>query len=99
VPPTGAKGLNLAASDVKYLSDGLIAHYAGDDSGIDGYSDRALRRVWKAMRFSWSVTTMMHRFPDQSPYDQRMQQVELDMLATSTAARQVFAENYTGHDF
>lgn len=99
VPPTGAKGLNLAASDVKYLSDGLIAHYAGDDDGIDSYSDRALRRVWRAMRFSWSVTTMMHRFPDQSAYERRMQQAELDMLATSAAARQLFAQNYTGQDF
>ncbi|MCG6113093.1 MAG: 4-hydroxybenzoate 3-monooxygenase [Paracoccus sp.] len=99
VPPTGAKGLNLAASDVGYLSEGLIAHYSGDDSGIDAYSERALRRVWQAMRFSWSVTTMMHRFPDHSLYEQRMQHAELDMLANSKSARQAFAENYTGSAF
>lgn len=99
VPPTGAKGLNLAASDVKYLSDGLIAHFQGDDGGIDIYSDRALRRVWKAMRFSWSVTTMMHRFPEHGAYEQRMQQAELDLLASSASARQAFAENYTGLAF
>lgn len=99
VPPTGAKGLNLAASDVGYLAEGLIAAYAGDEGGIDSYSDRALRRVWKAMRFSWSVTTMMHRFPGHDPYDHRMQQAELDMLHTSPSARQAFAENYTGLAF
>lgn len=99
VPPTGAKGLNLAASDVKYLSDGLIAHFQGDDGGIDTYADRALRRVWKAMRFSWSVTTMMHRFPEHGAYEQRMQQAELDLMASSASARQAFAENYTGLAF
>lgn len=99
VPPTGAKGLNLAASDVGYLFEGLIAHYSGDGRALDHYSDRALRRVWKAMRFSWSVTTMMHRFPDHGPYEQRMQQAELDLLTSSAAARQAFAENYTGLAF
>lgn len=99
VPPTGAKGLNLAASDVGYLAEGLIAAYAGDEGGIDSYSDRALRRVWKAMRFSWSVTTMMHRFPGHDPYDHRMQQAELDMLHTSPSAQKAFAENYTGLAF
>ncbi|MFN3524453.1 MAG: 4-hydroxybenzoate 3-monooxygenase [Paracoccus sp. (in: a-proteobacteria)] len=99
VPPTGAKGLNLAASDVKYLSDAMIAHYRqGDDAGLDSYSEKALRRVWKAMRFSWSVTTMMHRFPEHGAYDRRMQKAELDMLATSDAARRQFAECYTGPD-
>lgn len=99
VPPTGAKGLNLAASDVGYLFEGLVAHYSGDGRALDHYSDRALRRVWKAMRFSWSVTTMMHRFPDHGPYEQRMQQAELDLLTSSAAARQAFAENYTGLAF
>lgn len=99
VPPTGAKGLNLAASDVGYLFEGLIAHYDGQGEGLELYSDRALRRVWKAMRFSWSVTTMMHRFPDHGPYEQRMQQAELDQLASSTSARQAFAESYTGLAF
>lgn len=81
---------------MKYLSDGLIAHFLGDDSGIETHSDRALRRVWKAMRFSWSVTTMMHRFPEHGAYDQRMQQADLDLLAGSGSARRTFAENYTG---
>jgi len=97
VPPTGAKGLNLATSDVHYLSEGFLAHYkGGDPSGLDGYSARALARVWKAMRFSWSVTTMMHRFPEHTDYDRRMQRTELDLLATSPTARALFAENYTG---
>jgi p-hydroxybenzoate 3-monooxygenase len=97
VPPTGAKGLNLAASDVHYLSQAMIAHYtAGDPSGLEGYSQQALARVWKAMRFSWSVTTMMHRFPEQSAFDREMQRVELELVATNPAARALFAENYTG---
>ncbi|MFN3274823.1 MAG: 4-hydroxybenzoate 3-monooxygenase [Paracoccus sp. (in: a-proteobacteria)] len=97
VPPTGAKGLNLAASDVKYLSDGLIAHYRdGIDAGLESYSETALRRVWKAMRFSWSVTTMMHHFPEHGDYDRQMQRAELDQLATSPAARAAFAESYVG---
>lgn len=97
VPPTGAKGLNLAASDVFYLSEAFMAHYgAGDAAGLAGYSERALARVWKAMRFSWSVTTMMHRFPEHTAYDQRMQQTELGMLQTSATAQKLMAENYTG---
>ncbi|MDD7969571.1 4-hydroxybenzoate 3-monooxygenase [Roseinatronobacter alkalisoli] len=97
VPPTGAKGLNLATSDVHYLSQGLLAHYNDNDpSGLDSYSQKALARIWKAMRFSWSVTTMMHRFPEHSEYDRQMQRVELDMLATDPTARKLFAENYTG---
>ncbi len=97
VPPTGAKGLNLAASDVHYLSDGLIAHYtAGDSSGLEGYSQKALARVWQAMRFSWSVTTMMHHFPEHDAYDRQMQRVELMQLATNPVAARLFAENYTG---
>ena len=97
VPPTGAKGLNLAASDVHYLSEGLIAFYSrGDLAGLEGYSDKALSRIWKAMRFSWSMTTMMHRFPDHDDYERRMQDVELLTLRDSPAAQRVMAENYTG---
>lgn len=97
VPPTGAKGLNLAASDVHYLSEGLIAHYkAIDSSGLESYSERALARVWQAMRFSWSVTTMMHRFPEHGDYDRQMQRVELMQLASNPVAQCLFAQNYTG---
>ncbi|MGC9418521.1 MAG: 4-hydroxybenzoate 3-monooxygenase [Rhodovulum sp.] len=97
VPPTGAKGLNLAFSHVHYLHAGLAAHYRdGDDEGIRAYSDRALARVWKCERFSWSMTTMLHRFPDQSPFDQRMQESELAWLETSVAAQTALAENYVG---
>ncbi len=96
VPPTGAKGLNLAVSDVAYLSRALIAHYEGDDGGIDGYSDRALARVWQAIRFSWWFTTTMHRFPDQSEFDQRIQESELAYLERSKAEQTVLAEQYVG---
>lgn len=97
VPPTGAKGLNLALSDVHYLSEALIAHYAeGEDEGIETYSARALARVWKAERFSWSMTTLLHQFPDQTPFELRMQQAELDFLETSVAAQTALAENYIG---
>ncbi|MFN7002767.1 MAG: 4-hydroxybenzoate 3-monooxygenase [Roseinatronobacter sp.] len=97
VPPTGAKGLNLAASDVHYLCEGLIAHFTAQDStGLDHYSEKALARVWQAMRFSWSVTTMMHHFPDHSDYDRQMQRVELMQLANNPVAQRLFAENYIG---
>jgi p-hydroxybenzoate 3-monooxygenase len=97
VPPTGAKGLNLAASDVHYLSEALIQHYIGkSDAGLDGYSARALSRVWKAVRFSWWMTTMLHRFPDSSHFEQRIQRAELDYLFSSPAAQMALAENYTG---
>ncbi|MEM8629973.1 MAG: 4-hydroxybenzoate 3-monooxygenase [Pseudomonadota bacterium] len=100
VPPTGAKGLNLAVSDVHYLSDGLIAHYRSDgDHGIDSYSEKALARVWKAVRFSWWFTKTMHRFPDQTDFDQRMQEAEIDLLATSRASQLSMAENYVGLPF
>ena len=99
VPPTGAKGLNLAVSDVHYLYHGLVQHYAGDDEGIDRYSEKALARVWKAERFSWTLTRMTHLFPDLSAFDQRMQEAELDYLKTSDAARYSFAENYVGLPF
>lgn len=96
VPPTGAKGLNLAIGDVHYLSEALIAHYGGDDSGIDGYSARALARVWQAIRFSWWLTTTMHRFPEQSEFDQRIQESDIAYLEHSVAARTVLAEQYVG---
>ena len=97
VPPTGAKGLNLAASDVKYLSDALIDFYLEKSSaGIDGYSRRALARIWKAERFSWSLTTLMHRFPDTDAFGQKMQEAELDYLVHSKAASTSLAENYVG---
>ena len=97
VPPTGAKGLNLAASDVYYLSRALIAQYAdGDESGLLDYSRTALARVWKAERFSWSMTMMMHNFPDQGAFGAKMQQAELDYLTSSRAAMTALAENYVG---
>jgi p-hydroxybenzoate 3-monooxygenase len=96
VPPTGAKGLNLAASDVRYLSLALIEHYAEKSAaGLDAYSARALARVWKAERFSWWMTTLMHRISDNS-FDHKIQLAELDYLFRSQAAATVFAENYVG---
>jgi p-hydroxybenzoate 3-monooxygenase len=100
VPPTGAKGLNLAASDVHYLSSALIEHYAErSDAGIDGYSDTCLRRVWKASRFSWWFTSLMHQFPDSGPIGHKLQQAELDYLVHSQAASTAVAENYVGLPF
>ena len=97
VPPTGAKGLNTAASDVHYLFEGLRGFYGdGDETGIEGYSARALRRVWKTERFSWWFSTLMHRFPEAGEFDQRMQRAELDFLRTNRAAQQAMAENYVG---
>jgi p-hydroxybenzoate 3-monooxygenase len=97
VPPTGAKGLNLAASDVVYLSDALIAFYRdGDETGLAAYSDRALARVWKAERFSWYLTNLLHRFPDAGPFDRAMQVAELDYIAGSRAMQTAIAENYAG---
>jgi p-hydroxybenzoate 3-monooxygenase len=99
VPPTGAKGLNLAASDVRYLSHALAEHYREKSAaGLDHYSDRALARVWKAERFSWWMTTLLHTFPD-SAFDQKMQLAELDYLLASRAASIAFAENYVGLPF
>ena len=97
VPPTGAKGLNLAASDVRYLSRALIEFY-GDKSraGIDHYSAKCLRRVWRAGRFSWWFTSLMHKFPDSGAIGQRLQSAELDYLVNSTAASTTMAENYVG---
>jgi p-hydroxybenzoate 3-monooxygenase len=99
VPPTGAKGLNLAASDVRYLSQALFEHYKEkSDAGLDHYSARALARVWKAERFSWWMTMLLHTFSD-SAFDQKMQLAELDYLFRSRAAATAFAENYTGLSF
>ncbi|RZN31069.1 4-hydroxybenzoate 3-monooxygenase [Bradyrhizobium sp. Leo121] len=97
VPPTGAKGLNLAASDVHYLSQGLREYYDERSSaGIDGYSARALARVWKAVRFSWWMTSMLHKFPDQGEFGARIQLAELDYLVSSKAASTSLSENYVG---
>jgi p-hydroxybenzoate 3-monooxygenase len=97
VPPTGAKGLNLAATDVKYLSAALIEHYRrGSDAGLDAYSERCLRRVWRAERFSWWFTSLLHRFPDDGPIGARLQDAELDYLFHSEHAQRTVAENYVG---
>ena len=97
VPPTGAKGLNLASSDVTYLTEALIDWFNhGDAAGIDGYSDRALRRIWKTERFSWYLTKLMHRFPEDGAFERRMQNAELDYIAHSEAAQAMIAENYVG---
>jgi p-hydroxybenzoate 3-monooxygenase len=97
VPPTGAKGLNLAVADVVVLADALRRYYAGGSrAGIDGYSDRALARVWKAERFSWWLTQLTHRFPDMDGFDRQMQLAELAYLRSSSAARSAFIENYVG---
>jgi p-hydroxybenzoate 3-monooxygenase len=97
VPPTGAKGLNLAASDVFYLWQGLVEHYrSGSDWGLEAYSGRALARVWKAERFSWWMTSLLHRFPERSGFDQRIQHAELEYLVSSQAALTSLAENYVG---
>ena len=97
VPPTGAKGLNLAASDVGYLADAMTQHYGERSSAaIDAYSQRCLARVWKAERFSWWFTSLMHRFPEAGEFGARMQRAELDYLVGSRAASTALAENYVG---
>ena len=97
VPPTGAKGLNLAASDVHYLAEALVSYYLEKDkTGLDGYSARALARVWKAERFSWWMTKLLHRFPEEGDFGRRMQLAELDYIVTSRAAQTALAENYVG---
>ncbi len=98
VPPTGAKGLNLAISDVHYLAEGIDAHYRGDPAPLASYSDVALKRVWSSVRFSWWLTTLMHRFPSQSSFEQRAREQDLAYLASSTAAQTSFAEQYVGRD-
>lgn len=100
VPPTGAKGLNLAISDVYYLSNALIAHYRERDASLlDNYSATALKRVWGAERLSWYLSTLLHRFPQQSPFDLRMQENELDYLASSESAMRNLCEQYIGLPF
>ena len=100
VPPTGAKGLNLAVSDVYYLFNGLKKHYLfNDDKGLKNYSTKALSRVWKAIRFSWWMTTTFHKFPEQTSFDQRIQDSELEYLENSIASQKVLAENYVGLPF
>ncbi len=97
VPPTGAKGLNLAATDVKYLADALIEHFQErSDAGIDGYSERCLKRIWRAERFSWWFTSLMHRFPGEGEIAQKFQEAELDYLIHSEAGARTIAENYVG---
>jgi p-hydroxybenzoate 3-monooxygenase len=97
VPPTGAKGLNLAATDVKYLSSALIEFFQERSSaGIDHYSARCLRRIWRAERFSWWFTSLMHNFPDDGPIQARLQDAELDYLFHSDAGLRTMAENYVG---
>lgn len=97
VPPTGAKGLNTAASDVHYLYNGLRDYYENNSTdGIDSYSAKALARVWKAERFSWWFSSLMHRYPDQSEFDLKMQIAELEFLRSNVAAQKAMAENYVG---
>jgi p-hydroxybenzoate 3-monooxygenase len=100
VPPTGAKGLNLAASDVHYLYEAITGFYrTGSETGLDAYSQSALARVWKAERFSWWFTNLMHRFPDTDPFTRKMQIAELDYLRHSKVGAAAMAENYVGLPF
>ncbi len=100
VPPTGAKGLNSAASDIYYLYHAMIGHYhKGDDTGLETYSQRALARVWKAQRFSWWMTTLLHRFPDNIAFDSKLQKTDMAYLFSSKAAQTSLAENYVGLPF
>lgn len=100
VPPTGARGLNSAASDIYYLYHALVDHYKKrDDSGLDNYSQRALARIWKGQRFSWMMTQLLHRFDNNSPYENKLQQTDLEYLLSSKAAMTALAENYVGLPF
>lgn len=100
VPPTGARGLNSAASDIYYLYHAMVAHYQnGDSTGLDKYSEKALARVWKAQRFSWWMTTMLHTFPESLAYDQKLQDTDLAYLFSSEKALGALAENYVGLPF
>jgi len=97
VPPTGAKGLNLAVADVRVLAQALTGWLkTGDESGLDAYSTTCLHRVWRVQHFSWWMTSMLHRFPDEDEIQQRLQRAELDYVTSSTAAATMLAENYTG---
>lgn len=96
-PPTGAKGLNLAASAVHYAAEALVGFFKrSEPDAIASYSDRALSRVWKSERFSWSLTRLMHRFPEDRSFERAMQVAELDYIADSLAAQTSIAENYVG---
>jgi p-hydroxybenzoate 3-monooxygenase len=100
VPPTGARGLNSAASDIYYLYHAMVDHYLkGDSAGLDNYSAKALARVWKAQRFSWWMTTLLHTFPDSIEYDKQLQRTDLEYLLSSEAAMRSLAENYVGLPF
>ncbi len=100
VPPTGAKGLNLAASDIHFLSRGLIDYFRkGDEGGLQGYSEKALARIWKAERFSWWMTHLLHVFPENAGFGERIQRAELEYLVSSRAALTALAENYVGLPF
>ena len=100
VPPTGAKGLNLAVADVRVLARALSEFYtSGKTSLLDDYSKICLRRVWKVQRFSWWMTSMLHRFSDDNAFDQRRQLAELDYVTSSRAAAKTLAENYVGLPF
>ena len=100
VPPTGAKGLNLAAADVRFLAEALVAHYkTGSAQLLDGYSAKCLARIWKAQRFSWWMTSLTHRFPDASPFERRAQAAELAYITSSKAGQTTLAENYVGLPF
>lgn len=97
VPPTGAKGMNLAFADVYYLAEALDAHYRrSDDTGLEGYSERCLQRIWKAQRFSWWMTSLLHRFENSTAFDYKRQLAELEYVTTSRAAATCLAENYVG---
>ena len=97
VPPTGAKGLNLAAADVRLLARGLVDYFATRRTGLlDAYSATALKRVWRAENFSWWMTNLLHRFPDTDPFQERLQQAQLDEVCHSAAAARSLAENYVG---
>lgn len=97
VPPTGAKGLNLAVADIRLLARALTAHYAdGDDRFIEDYSRTVLARVWKVERFSWQLSMLMHQFPENTPFERRMQRAEFDYIRSSEAASRTIAENYVG---
>ena len=101
VPPTGAKGLNSAASDIHYLSNALIDFYKnGEEVGLDEYADKALKRVWKAERFSWWMTSLLHKLPESEreigDFTSKMQEAELDYIFDSEAALKTLAENYVG---
>ncbi len=100
VPPTGAKGLNLAAADVRLLARAFTSFYkSGDTAALEQYSEICLRRVWKVQRFSWWMTSMLHRFDSDNPFDQRRQLAELDYVTSSRVGAQSLAENYVGLPF